>query len=84
MIAPIKGYRGVSCVRCHAPIPVSAKVISFQDQIAQREINMPHAFAARCRLCEHESVYAFRHVRWFDGEPRRISRASANRRGMGQ
>jgi len=71
VIARPKSYRGVSCVRCGDPIPVSARVASLQDQIAQREAHAPHAFVARCKLCEHESVYAVRHVQWFNGEPRR-------------
>src|SRR6516165_12544501 len=33
VIAELKGYRGVLCVRCGQPIPVSAKVVSFQDEI---------------------------------------------------
>ena len=71
MIAELKSYRGVSCVRCGDPIPVSARVASLQDQIAQREALTPHAFVARCKLCDYESVYAVRHVQWFNGEPRR-------------
>jgi hypothetical protein len=67
----IKSYRGVSCVRCREPIPVSAKVVSLQDEIAQGENNVPHAFPARCYLCEQESVYEIKDLRRFDGEPPR-------------
>jgi len=75
VIAELKSYRGVFCVRCGDPIPVSARVASLQDQIAQRELHTPHAFVVRCKLCEYESVYAVRHVQWFNGEPRkRIAR----------
>jgi hypothetical protein len=75
MIAQPKSYRGVSCVRCSKPIPVSAKVVSLQDEIAQGEENAPHAFAARCPTSEQESVYEIKDLQRFDGElPRRKSR----------
>jgi len=69
MIAQQTSYRGVSCVRCGEPIPVSAKVVSLQDEIAQGEENVPHAFVARCHMCGHESVYEIKDLRRFGGEP---------------
>ena len=73
MIAEPRSYRGVSCVRCCAPIPVSKTVVSLPEQIVQREAGA-RVFSARCKLCEYESVYTARHVQWFMGEPRRRNR----------
>jgi hypothetical protein len=71
MIAELmKGYRGVLCVRCHEPIPVSAKVVSLQDELEYKETNVLCAFAVRCRMCESESIYYLTDVEIFDGEPR--------------
>ena len=73
MIAELmKNYRAVLCIRC------SAKVVSLQDEFEFNETDAPGGFVARCRVCEHESVYAIRNVQRFDGEPRkRVSRAWA-------
>jgi hypothetical protein len=71
-------YRAVLCCRCTAPIPVSARVASLQDELEFIEADVPGGFVARCRVCEHESVYAIRNVQTFHGGPRkRISRARA-------
>jgi hypothetical protein len=64
-------YPGVSCLRCGDPIPVSAKVVEIQDEIARGRTGVPYAFLARCRMCEYESIYEIRNVQRFDGEPRR-------------
>jgi hypothetical protein len=64
-------YSGVSCVWCGEPIPVSAKIISLQGQIARGETGVPYAFVARCKMCEYESMYEIRNVQRFDGQPRR-------------
>ena len=79
MIAELaKSYRAVLCVRCNEPIPISAKVASLQDEIEHQETNAPHAFVARCKLCEYERVYAITDIRRLDGEPRRrMSRTRA-------
>ena len=78
MFAESKSYRGVSCVWCGEPIPVSAKAVSLQDEIEQGEANAPYAFVVRCQLCEYESVYEIRCVKRLDGEPpRRRGRARA-------
>jgi hypothetical protein len=78
MIAELKSHLGVSCVRCGELILVSAKVISLQEEIENGETTAPHAFVARCRVCEYESVYEIKDVQRFDGEPpRRHGRARA-------
>ena len=79
MIAELKSYRGVSCFRCGEPFPVSAKVMSLQDEIELGGVNVPHAFVARCHRCESETVYTIGEVLRFEGEPtrRNLKRARA-------
>jgi hypothetical protein len=56
-------------IRAHRNhIPVSAKVASLQDEIESRDRNARHAFVARWRLCEYETVYTKGDVQGFDGD----------------
>lgn len=68
-----KSYRGVSCLRCREPIPVSAKVVSLQAELEDKETNLHRSFIARCRVCQHESIYAITEIQIYDGEPRKRS-----------
>lgn len=65
----IKEYRGVLCRRCCQPIPISARVLTLQQEVESRESTAAFAFAVRCRVCDHESVYTSTDVRRMKGEP---------------
>ena len=69
MIAELKRYSGVVCLRCGKPIPVSAKVKRLKDQIEHGEVHVPQAFAARCKRCHSECVYVISDIRAFEEEP---------------
>jgi hypothetical protein len=73
MIAELQNYRGVSCLRCGEPIPVSAKIMEIQDETARGRMGVPYVFLARCKLCEYETVYEAGKVQTFDGQPRKRS-----------
>jgi RNase P subunit RPR2 len=82
MIAELaRSYRGVLCTRCNTPIVVSAKVVGLQDELEYKDTHFPHSFVARCRLCEHEGIYAIAAIQTFDGNPRvRKSRAAGGQK----
>ena len=79
----ITNFRGVLCLRCRMPIPVSSRVVSFLNEGEYRESTRSHTFTTRCKLCEHESIYSVADVRIFDGDPRMRSwEAGASNHGM--
>ena len=71
MIAELRSFPGVSCLRCGNPIPVSARIVDIQDDIANGGTDVPYAFRVRCRICEYETIYEAGRVQTFDGEPRK-------------
>jgi hypothetical protein len=74
MIAELaKSYRGVSCIWCGGPIAVSAGIAAAQDEAKSEVPDPPHAFIARCKLCECENVYFVTDVQTFEGVPRKTS-----------
>jgi len=64
----VKTYRGVICLKCGTPIPVSERVVSLTEQ-DDAEINGPHTFLCRCNQCEEENRYLAADIRVFSGEP---------------
>lgn len=77
MTANPHSFCGVACLRCGEPIPVSAKIVEIQDEIARGKTGVPYSFLARCKMCEYESIYEIRNIKRFEGQPRkRIMRAA--------
>jgi hypothetical protein len=84
-------YRGVLCLHCHQPIPLSSSTtlndtgfgeqqMSGSDAFTVRSLTVrsftERSFAMRCRACEGEGLYTGSDVIACDGTPRTtISRA---------
>jgi|SRR5580700_8650469 hypothetical protein len=84
-------YRGVLCLHCHQPIPLSSSTAANEgefgeqqpsgtDEFTVRSVKVrsftERSFAMRCRACEGEGLYTGSDVIACDGTPRtRISRA---------
>jgi len=82
MIAELmRSYRGVTCIWCGESIAVSAKVASLQDGVESEVTNPLHAFIARCKMCERESIYCIADAEDFDGLPRKRSSKKARAAG---
>jgi hypothetical protein len=56
-------YRGVICLYCQRPIPLSARVASVDAKLRKGETTSladevgPRAFSMRCRSCHREGLY---------------------------
>ena len=84
-------YRGVLCLHCHQPIPLSSSTAANEggfgeqptsggDELIVRSLSVrsftERSFAMRCRACEGEGLYTGSDVIACDGTPRtRMSRA---------
>jgi hypothetical protein len=79
-------YRGVLCLHCHQPIPLSSSTAANEKGFAEQQPSgsdeftwrpfTERPFAMRCRACEGEGLYTGSDVIACDGTPRtRISGA---------
>ena len=53
----MRSYRGVSCIWCKAPIPVSARIAGLQDEPAYKRTNAPQSFPAPAASCASTKTY---------------------------
>jgi hypothetical protein len=67
----MKRYSGVSRIWCKEPIAVSARVAGLQDELKSEKTNSPHAFIARCKLCECKNIYSRADLQTLNGVPRK-------------
>ena len=79
MIAEVKmQYRGVICIHCHQPIPLSASAELKQLQFNEHGPSDMGDFSVfsitlRCRVCHGEGIYTHSDVIDLDGTPRKRS-----------
>jgi hypothetical protein len=89
-------YRGVLCLHCHQPIPLSSSTAANEGGYGEqpttdssepivRSLSVrsftERSFAMRCRACEGEGLYTGSDVIACDGTPR--TRISTAKRGTG-
>lgn len=79
MIAEAKQqYRGVLCIHCHQPIPLSPSAEQKQSQFKEHGPSDMGDFSVfsitlRCRACHGEGIYTHSDVIDLDGIPRKRS-----------
>jgi hypothetical protein len=72
----VKGhYRGILCLFCRQPIPLSAKMASLEavEQDTQpdaAEERLSRVITVRCRACQKEAPYRVSEFADFEGTPR--------------
>lgn len=77
-------YRGVLCIHCRQPIPLSASLVRKEKELKESEPNAmtelhSRSFNLRCRVCHGEATYTSADIIDCDGTPRlRHSHARRN------
>ena len=76
-------YRGVLCIHCRQPIPLSASLVRKEKELKESEPSemgelTSRSFNLRCRVCHGESMYTEADIIDCEGTPR--SRSVASRR----
>ena len=83
MIAEAKSYRGVICIHCHQPTPLTPAADHKAQKHKRREEDEFDILSTplRCYWCHGEAIYAPTDVREFEGSPKkRRTRAASQRR----
>src|SRR6266436_9973721 len=67
-------YRGVSCLHCKNPIPISPLVASIEAELRTNETTPARhqkcqVFHLRCAACGKEKPYKIDEIREFEGSP---------------
>jgi len=76
-------YRGVLCIHCRQPIPLSASQIRKEKELKESEPNEltelhSRSFNLRCRACHAEATYTPADTIDCDGTPRARNSARLN------
>jgi hypothetical protein len=76
MIAEAKSYRGVICIHCHQPTPLTPSADHKEHKYNERGLSPEDEFTIfsnplRCRWCHGEGIYAPNDVREFEGSPKK-------------
>jgi len=73
-----QSYRGVKCLHCTQPIPISPFVASIEAEVEDEETTPAkhwkcQVFNLRCVACGKEKPYKIGEIREFEGEPPTIT-----------
>lgn len=69
-----RSYRGVKCLHCKQPIPISSFVASIEAELPGNETTLPRqgrcqVFHLRCVACGKEKPYKIGEIFEFEGTP---------------
>jgi hypothetical protein len=79
-------YRGVLCIHCRQPIPLSASLARKEKELKESEPNemnelTSRSFNLRCRVCHGEALYTESDTIDCDGAPR-VRKSPVRHRSM--
>jgi hypothetical protein len=77
-----QSYRGVICIHCHQPTPLTSAAEHKEKSFEEHGHLGSDEFAIfskplRCRWCHGEAIYSPKDVREFEGNPRKRARRFA-------